>query len=299
MLSEADVILVFEADIAWIDVAGNAPRSDATVFVIDSDPLKPGMGWSHTDADMICRADAETALTMLLSATEKENLSSIKGLDERRAELRRRHDQWLEELQRTETTFKGSLQDKSTPATGPNALYFLKKVVDRVVNQNAQSQGRSPGSTIWLNETASHLPNMFRHIRLTDDDIDRGSMIYTSGGSGLGWILGASVGISMGGQFREDKPNPDLIVAVVGDGTFIFGIPSAAYWMARRYNTVCWSLICLKPPPYPTITAAVAVPHHCHEQRRLGFSESFDDGCLSHRPRFQGERDALDCRLRP
>ena len=33
------------------------------------------------------------------------------------------------------------------------------------------------------------------------------------------------------------------MVAIVGDGTFLFGVPSAAYWMARRYNTVSYCLM--------------------------------------------------------
>jgi len=33
------------------------------------------------------------------------------------------------------------------------------------------------------------------------------------------------------------RKNYELIVVIVGDGSFIFGVPSAAYWMARRYNT--------------------------------------------------------------
>ena len=47
----------------------------------------------------------------------------------------------------------------------------------------------------------------------------------------------------------------DLIVAVVGDGTFLFGVPSTAYWMARRYNTVnglfIASYACRKTELYP------------------------------------------------
>lgn len=52
------------------------------------------------------------------------------------------------------------------------------------------------------------------------------------------WIrgLGAAIGAYFGGQASPTVAS-DLIVLVVGDGSFLFGVPSSAYWMARRYNT--------------------------------------------------------------
>jgi hypothetical protein len=35
----------------------------------------------------------------------------------------------------------------------------------------------------------------------------------------------------------------ELIVAIVGDGSFLFGVPSSAFWMARRYNTPFLTII--------------------------------------------------------
>lgn len=35
----------------------------------------------------------------------------------------------------------------------------------------------------------------------------------------------------------------DLIVAFVGDGTWLFGVPSCAYWMAKRYETPFLTII--------------------------------------------------------
>lgn len=239
LLDEADVILIIDTDLPWLDVAGNAPKAGAKVFVIDSDPLKSGMGWAHIDADMVCRADTETALSELLAAVKQGNLSSkVVGREERWTQLQKRHDEWIRRLEVDATMFKGARTDRSTAATVPNAFHILQSVVRSAVCQHADSQKRDLGATIWLNEAASNIGLLFNHIRMTDEDLARGSMVYTCGGSGLGWVLGGSVGAALAlGQGLKNKP--ELIVAVVGDGTFIFGIPSAAYWMARRYNTVC------------------------------------------------------------
>ena len=55
------------------------------------------------------------------------------------------------------------------------------------------------------------------------------------GGSSLGWILGASIGAHIGVQVA--KKDFELIVSISGDGNFLFGAPTAAYWVARRYGT--------------------------------------------------------------
>ena len=63
--------------------------------------------------------------------------------------------------------------------------------------------------------------------------------MITSGGSSLGWALGAAVGASIAGRAADGGlPLHELIVAIVGDGSFMFGVPSSAYWMARKYEAV-------------------------------------------------------------
>ena len=61
-----------------------------------------------------------------------------------------------------------------------------------------------------------------------------------SGGTSLGYALGAAVGAYMGAATRGADAGAawEMVVAVVGDGDFLFGQPSTAYWMARRYMTV-------------------------------------------------------------
>lgn len=61
--------------------------------------------------------------------------------------------------------------------------------------------------------------------------------LLTSGGSSLGWGLGAAIGAILAGQ-ADERYAKDLVTLIVGDGSFIFGVPSAAFWMARRYETV-------------------------------------------------------------
>lgn len=61
--------------------------------------------------------------------------------------------------------------------------------------------------------------------------------LISSGASSLGWALGAAIGAKLAAEVHPEHKK-DLVTVMVGDGSYIFGVPSASYWMARRYETV-------------------------------------------------------------
>lgn len=214
-------MIVLETDVAWIDTCDNAPREGARVFVVDPDPLKQTYGWSHVDAEMICRADSEVALEQLVEAIDRIDSNRIDAskIRQRGAELAARHDDLIARLRAAETSLKD-------PAVAEPA--FILGLLREAAVAKTPSHGQR---VLWLNEGISNYPAAFDHIRPTIP----GSMI-ASGGSSLGWALGATVGAHLGSEVA--KKNYELLVAIVGDGTFLFGVPSTSYWMARKYNTV-------------------------------------------------------------
>lgn len=54
--------------------------------------------------------------------------------------------------------------------------------------------------------------------------------VFQAGGSGLGWALGAATGLRLAAPRRR-------VVAVVGDGSFLFSEPVAALWTAHHERT--------------------------------------------------------------
>ena len=56
-----------------------------------------------------------------------------------------------------------------------------------------------------------------------------GSFFGVSSAGVLGWGLGAALGAKLA---APDK----TIVACIGDGSYIFGVPPAAHWVSRKYN---------------------------------------------------------------
>ncbi|KAJ6498297.1 thiamine pyrophosphate enzyme, N-terminal TPP binding domain-containing protein [Mycena vulgaris] len=221
-LATADVILVLDTDVPWIP-ALQPPHPDARVFVVDSgDPLKTisAVGQWHVDAEMMCNADVVLALEGINAAVDAVNVeSSVSSLiTQRKIELQNEHEEWVRKLDHLEGTWVLDLQ--SGRATVPNVLGVLRRAIEK------QTPSHSLLKTLVLNEGITNYATVWEHMRTEAP----GGQI-TSGGSSLGWSLAAAVGAHMGGKDYE------LIVSIVGDGSFMFGVPSSAYWIARRYET--------------------------------------------------------------
>ena len=82
-----------------------------------------------------------------------------------------------------------------------------------------------------LNETVSDNAVVQRHLPRS-----KPGTLFWSGGSSLGWHGGAAVGMKLA------CPDKD-VVALAGDGTFIFSCPTAVYWMAKKYNAPFMTVI--------------------------------------------------------
>lgn len=250
-LEEADVVIVLDTEIPFMEANGSKLRPDARVFVIDFDPLKPQMGWSHIDAEFICRADVYVALKQLVGAIHTADADSVDDsafqakLKARGERLKALHDEWINKAIALESR---TPLDDETPSV-PHILSTLREVV------KAQTASRGD-NVLWLNESPSNGHFVWNHIRP-----EKPGQMILAGGSSLGWALGAATGATLGS--RVAKKEYDLITAVVGDGTYLFGVPSTAYWLARRYDAVSymhqlgrlrrWGVLMLWLQPFLTI----------------------------------------------
>lgn len=59
---------------------------------------------------------------------------------------------------------------------------------------------------------------------------------FNCGGGGLGWSGGSSLGIKLATEAEHGDGKGKFVVQIVGDGTFLFSVPSSVYWISRRYN---------------------------------------------------------------
>lgn len=227
---------MIESDLPWIP-ANQSPDTEARVFVIDSgDPLKITTGSWHVGAEMILRADPEEALKQILQAikdcSDQEGTSfGAQEVEGRRAKLAKEHLFLFERISKEERTYP---EPELMVATGggiftvPNIIGVLRDTIQHLTPAS---------SALFLNEAISNYPVVWTHLKAETP----GSVI-ASGGSSLGWALGAAVGAYIGNGITDEtggRKKHELVVAIVGDGSYLFGVPSSAYWIARKYNTVC------------------------------------------------------------
>ena len=200
-LAEADVVLVVDSDVPWIP-AVNAPSSQAAVFHVDVDPLKEAIPLWCLKARRSARADAALALREIHEALGR--VADKTRVDERRAHYVAAHRDRLAELARCEA-----------PNTTRIGAEWLTACVRRAIGDDA----------IVLNEGITNYTAIANHIAP-----HRPGSFFASGGSSLGWSGGAAIGMKLAEPER-------MVVALTGDGSYMFSQPSTVHWMARRHQT--------------------------------------------------------------
>lgn len=90
VLAAADVLLVLDSDIPYIE-SNSKPSDDATIYVVDIDPLKSGMSLWHVPAKRSAAANSKVAVRQIAAAV-RENGFDLDLVAERRARVTAEHD---------------------------------------------------------------------------------------------------------------------------------------------------------------------------------------------------------------
>jgi acetolactate synthase-1/2/3 large subunit len=209
LLAEADVILIVDSDVPYISV-NNRPSPDAAIYVVDVDPLKYGMQLWHVPARRSAAADARVALEQITASVRTIDFDS-RLVEARRAEVTAAH-----EAQRAAWD---ALEQPEDGVITPQ--YLTACVRDLLAGEDA----------LVLTEAVTNFQVVAEHLRRNEP----GSLIGSGGGS-LGWSGGGAVGAKLACPERT-------VVSLVGDGTFLFSVPSSVHWVARRYGTPTLTVI--------------------------------------------------------
>jgi acetolactate synthase-1/2/3 large subunit len=199
-LAAADLVLVVDSDVPWIPTVSR-PAAGAVIFHIDVDPLKQQMPLWYIGAQGSFKADALTALQQLTAALAVE----AEVLAERTAHYAKAH-----------AAREVALLALETPGTddaikGEYVVACLRRVLD--------------DDTIIISEGISHYHTIGDHLHLK-----RPGSLFTSGGGSLGYHGGAAIGAKLA---RPDA----TVIALCGDGSFMFSVPASVHWIARAYKT--------------------------------------------------------------
>jgi acetolactate synthase-1/2/3 large subunit len=204
VLQRADAVLVVDCDVPWIPLRVTPPES-ATIIWLDADPVKASIpGWSFP-VDLCIQADPVLGLRALVAAVETcEETDPTLGWEPRRQAVRDGRS-W------------------GRPYAEPAAPQPSSRLTpDAVVA--ALDEALAPDDIV-VEEAVTSTEVLKRGLRRTLP-----GTVYQSGGSGLGWAVAAAMGTKLAAPEQR-------VVAIVGDGTFLFSSPTAALWAAHDART--------------------------------------------------------------
>jgi acetolactate synthase I/II/III large subunit len=201
-LDKADVILIIDQDVPYIP-SQCKPNPAAKIIQIDIDSLKENMPLWGFPVDILIQADSFKALPVLNRLVRRKTTANQRARRQERAkQIESEHQQMHE---------KWHLLAVNRSTQKPISPEWLSRCIDEAIDKD----------TILLGEPVSNRAALLHQLHRTLP-----GSYFQSGGSNLGWGLGAAIGAKLA---SPDK----TVVAVVGDGSFIFGCPIAALWAAE------------------------------------------------------------------
>ena len=212
LLNDADLVLILDCDIPWIPIDAQPPAS-ARVIHLDVDPVKADLPLWMFPAHLAVRVDTAAALPALLAEVNGSWTAAVAERVRVRREIVERHVRTVRQEWRTLA---------APPARGAHmTAAYLSAQLGTLL---------SPESCI-VAELASNAAVSARYLPRSAP-----GSYFAAGGASLGWGLGASIGVKLA------RPDAEVI-CLVGDGSFLFGVPSAALWMARHYGAPFLSVV--------------------------------------------------------
>ena len=224
-LKDADAVLALDVDIPW-RIGPDGPPDNAFVAVVDVEPSKRRIPTMEFTADL--RLTADSLLT--LAALEADVLSMISAADRERFAARAKR--WAEaSAQRHRALAEDArAQAGKTPIDGRWLSYQIGQALgdDCIVFDD----------TIVVNQVHDYL------------QCARPSSYFYNPGSSGGWAPGAALGGKLAAPDRD-------VVAITGDGFYMFGTAIHALWSAAQYKAPYLTII-YQNRSYSTGTLRVA-----------------------------------------
>ncbi len=252
-LAEADAILVIDADVPWYP-AVQKPKAGARIIHLGVDPFFSRYPMRSYPCDVPIAAAPAIALSMLAEAVRREaDRAAVKARTERiAAEHRKRRAAW-----EAQTTAQAS---KSTVG-----FAWLAKCIEQVLDDD----------TVVVNE----YPLDRRQIAFSQP----GSYLASPHSSGLGWGLGAALGVKLA---RPEK----TVIAAVGDGAYFFSEPTSCHFVQRAHDVPLLTVI-FNNQCWEAVKSAAAQLHPDGWAKRTG---RFPLSDLTPSPRFEDIVKAFD-----
>jgi acetolactate synthase I/II/III large subunit len=243
-LKNADLVLALEVDIPWMP-GPDAPADDAFVAIIDVDPAKGRIPTMEFTADLRLTADALATI----EALEGEVQRLISAEDRRRFAVRATRCAALSAARRQALADDAQARCTATPIDPRWLSYNIGKVLD--------------DNCILFDETIAH-GQVHDYLPCSLP----GSYFHNPGSSG-GWSPGAAFGAKLAAPEKD-------VIAVCGDGFYMFGTPIHALWSAVHYKAPFMAIV-YQNRSYSTGTLRLASAFPGGHAARTGFDGGYFD----------------------
>ena len=210
-LSHADTVLVLQADVPWVP-GPNAPGTQAWVAVIALDPIMGKIPTYEFTADLRICSGALGAISAIEHAVRE-----MAGEQDREAFARRAAD--IAEATRHQRHALESMARERAASRPIDPLWLGIQIADAVGDE-----------AIVFDDTLPH-NKLFQLLRCRRP----GSYFFTPGTSG-GWAPGAALGAKFAAPERD-------VIAVTGDGFYMFATATAALWAAAHYKAAFLTVV--------------------------------------------------------
>ncbi|TAL78966.1 MAG: thiamine pyrophosphate-requiring protein [Burkholderiaceae bacterium] len=223
LVTAADLIIVIDCEVPWLP-RQVTPQANAKVAHIGADPLYTRIPVRSFPVDLAIVSDTGAALQALSNALMQRHLSDTPAMTHRR-ELARQRKQHQHK----------AIEDArhNHPETTAIDFAWVSACVRDIVDQD----------TVVLNEYG---------LNLSLTGFSQAQAFFSAGISGaLGWTMAAALGVQMA------APNKTAI-AVVGDGSYIFGNPVSCHYLAQAEHLPIVTVL-LNNGGYAAVTRAVEV----------------------------------------
>jgi len=202
LLANADLVIVVDSAVPWIP-GRVRPRADAKVVHIGVDPLFQRMPIRGFECDLAITASASSGLRALDLAAAAHEKASGARIATRRAQV-----------SAARVAREKALAQEIESARRQSVIHpaWLTHCVDKAVGPEA----------ILIREAPQFAPQHYTSER-------EGSYFSLGAAGGLGWGMGAALGAKLAAPDR-------LVVAVEGDGSYMFCAPVAAHYVALEQD---------------------------------------------------------------
>ena len=205
LLTDADLVIVIESDVPWIPHLQHPPGG-CRVAHIGEDPFYVRYPMRSFPSDLAVQAGAAQALDALARAVEPRLQMADARIAARRARLTDRM-----------RTRRAQLAKDSAAGTTISPEY-LSHAIGEAVGKDA----------IIINEYPLRPDHCARE--------KPGTFFSLGPAGGLGWGLGAALGAKLAAP-------DELIVATLGDGSYMFAIPMVGHWVSAVHKLAILTVV--------------------------------------------------------